>query len=116
MADLTFTKNGFNIENINSVIDNFCTSNNIHSENSFKMQLICEEFLSNILFPNFEGDVEFLINSKDSNTLMTFKYQGADFMNKINETTMLSLKILQNKAKEVNSSTENGITKVEFLV
>lgn len=114
--DIVFNKNSFNIDNVNSELKNFCLTNNIANENLLKMQLVCEEFLSNILFPNFENDVSLTVYRHDEDTILSFAYLGNDYMNKINELTMISLKILENETKEITSNTKDNKTIVNFII
>ena len=113
---LNFSKNNFNIDTINSELKNFCSTNGVSNDNLLKLQLISEEFLSNILFPNFEDEVLMFAQKNDQSIELSFEYKGENYMNKINETTMLSLKILENKTEEIISDTKDGKTSVIFIV
>ena len=114
--ELVFNKNNFNIDTINSELKNFCSANGIDNENLLKMQLVSEEFLSNLLLPNFEDNVKLFVYKQGNDTVLSFEYAGVDYMNKVNETTMISLKILENKTKEITSDTKDNKTIVSFIV
>lgn len=114
--DLTFNKSGFDIEKINSEFKSFCTLNNIRNDVLIRMELVNEEFLSNILFPNYENEIKLSVFQKDNDAVLSYEYSGVDYMNKINETTVVSLKIIQNKTKDIISNTQNGKTTVSFIV
>ena len=81
-----------------------------------KYQLIGEEFLSNMLFPKFDGDINLNIFPKDGNTNISFSYVGENYMNKINQTSILSLKILQKQTKGIDVSAVDDKTIVRFIV
>ena len=112
--DLIFNKNNFNIDMVNLELKNLCSAGD--SENLLKMQLVNEEFLSNILFPNYENDVKLSVYKNERGIVLSYEYSGTNYLNKINESTMISLKILENKAKEVISDTKDGKTKVSFII
>ena len=114
--NLIFNKNNFNIDHINSELKNFCSKNNINNDDLLKTQLISEEFLSNILFPNYQNDVELVVNKQNEDIVLSFNYSGIDYMNKITETTIISLKILENKSKEIQSNTQDDKTTVQFVI
>lgn len=114
--DLVFNKNSFNIDTINSGLNDFCLKNDIENKNLLKMQLVSEEFLSNILFPNFDSDVKLSVYKQDSDIVLLFGYSGVDYMNKVNEATMISLKILEKEAKEIISNTKDGETTIKFII
>ena len=116
MDELVFNKNNFNIKELNSIIEQFCNDNSMNKEKVLNLQLVAEEFLSNILFPNFDKDVSFLVSLSEGNVILSFEYEGVNFMNKINEQTILSLKILRNKAKEIISDTKDNKTNIKFVV
>ena len=50
MDELVFNKNNFNIKELNSIIEQFCNNNSMNKEKVLNLQLVAEEFLSNILF------------------------------------------------------------------
>ena len=114
--NIIFDRRNFDIEKVNSQLKAYCEEREIDNATLLKMQLISEEFLSNILFPNFKGQVEILIFLKGENKILTFEYQGIDYMNKVNEETIMSLKILEKQTEDITSTTINGITKVSFKV
>ena len=114
--DLIFNKNNFNIDSVNLEFKSFCSANNLADEVLLKMQLVNEEFLSNILFPNFENNVKLSVYKKADNAVLSYEYSGNDYMNIISETTMISLKILENKTKEISSNTEDGKVTVSFII
>ena len=116
MADLVFNKNNFDINKINELIAEYCKENNIHGDELMKYQLICEEFLSNMLFPYFDGDINLDISPKDGNTNISFGYVGENYMNRINQTSILSLKILQKQTKGIDVSSLDGKTVISFKV
>ena len=70
MKEVAFSKNDFDVKKINSVIENYCNENNVNEEDVLKVQLVCEEFLSNILFPNFAGEVTFLLDKADNKLML----------------------------------------------
>ena len=80
------------------------------------MQLVCEEFLTNILFPNFQENFELAMRKEDAGVVLSFNYAGLDFMNKINDVTFLAQKIIDNKAKSSKSTTKDNQTVVEFVI
>ena len=116
MINLTFNKNSYDINSINSQLELFCNQNEINREKISKTQLICEEFLSNILFPNYENEVTLSVIQNQENVEISFAYSGDDYLNKVNKSSILSLKILQNQAKEVISNSQNNITNIRFIV
>jgi len=116
MESFTFNKTDFDINKFNLMIENYCKENDILDEISFNIQLICEEFLSNILFPNFDGEVEIFIIKRKEGIVVSFVYADVDFMNKINEQTILSLKILRNKTQKILTENLNNKTIVKFIV
>ncbi len=113
---LTFEKRNYDIAVVNSQIESYCKEKDISDDALLKMQLISEEFLSNILFPNFDGEVTILFFLKDKNRVLSFEYSGADFMKKINETTIISHKLLEKQAKDIISTTIGDITTVSFII
>ena len=114
--ELSFNKSSFDIEKINAGFKSFCSDNNLSNDELLKLELINEEFLSNILFPNYDGEVKLSIVKNDSCVMLSFEYSGADFMNKITDITIVSLKILQNKTKDIITNRSNGQTIVNFIL
>jgi len=114
--NIIFNKYSYDVEKVNSELKNYCTEKEIDNAVLLKMQLISEEFLSNILFPNFDGEVKILIFLKGKNTVLTFEYLGMDYMNNVNETTIISLKLLEKQTEEIISKTVGNCTTVSFLI
>ena len=114
--NIVFDKNGYDIEKINSQLQVYCKEQGIDSNALLKMQLISEEFLTNILFPNYSDEVKILIFLKNENKVLTFEYAGEDYMNNVNETTIISLKLLEKQTDKIISQTVNGITTVSFVI
>ena len=114
--NIVFSKHDYNIDIINSELKEYCEEKGIDKPSLLKMQLISEEFLSNILFPNFDGQVKILIFLKNENKVLTFEYTGKDYMNNINEATVISLKLLEKQTQEIISETIDGITTVSFVI
>ena len=116
MEKLNLKKNDILIKGINAIADNYCSENNIEKANVLKIQLVCEEFLTNILFPNFVDEVEFLISKQDSDIVISFSYEGENYMNKINDAAFLALKLLKNKTKDIITETKDNKTTVQFVI
>ena len=114
--NIVFDKRDFSIEKVNSELNKYCEEKGIDKPSLLKMQLISEEFLSNILFPNFDGEVKILIFLKGENKVLTFEYRGIDYMNNINEKTVISLKILEKQTEKIISQTVNETTTVSFII
>ena len=114
MNKLIFKKNDINTKELNAIIKDYCENSNILTSNLFNIQLICEEFLFNILFPNYSGEVEFSVMQENNLLIMRFIYDGEDYLNKINNSSFLSLKLIKSKSRKIESSTENKKTTVEF--
>ena len=114
--DIIFNKRNYDIVQVNSKLKDYCAEKDIDDAALLKMQLISEEFLSNILFPNFDGEVEILIFLKDKNKVLTFEYSGVDYMKNINEATIISHKLLEKQTEEIISTTINGVTTVSFII
>ncbi len=116
MNNTSFNKNTFDIKILNTIVEDYCKEQLIHEDVVFKVQLITEEFLSNFLFPNFDGEVTFSITKNDGDLILSFEYSGTNFMNRINAQTILSQKILHNKTKEIIVDENNNSTVVKFVV
>ena len=114
--NIVLDKRNFNIEKLNSELNDYCLEKGIDKPSLLKMQLISEEFLSNILFPNFNGEVQILIFLKGENKVLTFEYKGVDYMNNVNEKTIISLKILEKQTEKITSKTINETTTVSFMI
>jgi len=114
--NIVFNKNNYDVEKVNTELQKYCSEKEIDNASLLKMQLISEEFLSNILFPNFDGEVKILIFLKDKNKVLTFEYEGVDYMNKVNEKTLISLKLLEKQAEKIISETINQNTIVSFTI
>ena len=110
--NIIFDKRNYDVETINLQLKTYCDKEDISNASLLKMQLISEEFLANILFPNFDGEVKMLIKN---NTLI-FEYTGVDYMNAISESTIISHKILEKQAQEINSTTLDNVTTVSFVI
>ena len=116
MADFTAEKNTFDMHKLSSELEEYCRVHKIGGYEFSKIQLIAEEYLANILFPNFSGTAEISISQSDESLIISFSYNGADYMNKITDASFLSLKILQNKTKEMKSFEKDGRTFAEFVI
>ena len=114
--NITFNKLTYNIDKINSQLKDYCDKKDISNTALLKMQLISEEFLTNILFPNFDGEVKISIFPKDKNIVLSFEYEGADYMKNINETTIISHKLLEKQTDEIITTTTDNITTVSFVI
>ena len=114
--NIVFDEHSYNIEKVNSYLKDYCEEKGIDNPSLLKMQLISEEFLSNILFPNFDGQVQILIFLKGENKVLTFEYSGVDYMSKINEQTVISLKILEKQTEKIVSKTINEVTTISFII
>ena len=99
--NIVFVKHSYDIETVNSQLKEYCAEKGIDDNTLLKMQLISEEFLTNILFPNFDGEVKILIFLKDKNKVLTFEYKGTDYMKNINDTTIISHKLLEKQSEEI---------------
>ena len=97
-------------------LEEYCSEKGIDNSTLLKMQLISEEFLSNILFPNFDGEVQILIFLKDKNKILTFEYSGIDYMKNVNEVTIISLKLLEKQTEKIITETIGDVTSVSFVV
>lgn len=116
MLNLTFNKDSFDIEKINAELKKFYSQNNLDKEKLLTIELICEEFLSNILFPNFDGEIKMSVSQKDGDLVLSFEYKGINFMNKINEKTIISHKIFRSKTKDIISDTTVNNTSISFVI
>ena len=114
--NIVFDKRSYDAEKINSELKSYCEEKEIKPSTLLKMQLISEEFLANILFPNYDGQIQILIFLKGENKVLTFEYSGINYMNNVNEKTIISLKLLEKQAEEIISKTVNGITTISFVV
>ena len=115
--NITVNKYNYDIEALNLQLKAYCEEKDIDNSALLKMQMISEEFLTNILFPNFDGEIKILVFLKDKNRVLTFEYQGADYMKNINDTTVIAHKLLEKQAKEINTATTmSGVTAVSFVV
>lgn len=114
--NIVFDKYDYNVEAINSKLKEYCTQKDIDDAALLKMQLISEEFLANILFPNFDGEVKILIFLKDKNKVLTFEYKGIDYMKNISEATIISHKLLEKQSEEIITTTINDVTTVSFVI
>lgn len=114
--NIVFDKRNYNVEKVNSELKKYCEEKGISNPVLLKMQLISEEFLSNILFPNFDGEIRILIFLKGNNKVLTFEYSGKDYMNNVNERTIISLKLLEKQTQEIISKTFNETTSVSFII
>ena len=115
MADLTIEKKKFDMKEFIAKFSELLKLKNIDNNNFNKLQLVTEEYLNNILFPNFDGMAEISITNDDKELSLVFTHEGINYMNKITDNNFLSLKILDNKTKEIESNTADGITSVKFI-
>ncbi len=116
MTNFAFDKSSFNIKNFNLLVEDYCLTHKLGQAATLNMQLICEEYLSNILFPNNDKEVNFSITERDNNTVLSFSYNGPDYMKNINDTSFLSLKLLRNRTKDIKTTTQDNRTTIEFVV
>ena len=116
MTNFAFNKSSFDIKNFNLLIEDYCLTHKLGQAAILNMQLICEEFLSNILFPNNEKEVNFSISERDNDKILSFCYIGPDYLKNISDASFLSLKLLRSKTKAINSKTQENKTTVEFVV
>lgn len=116
MVDFILNKNNFNMNDINSKIDDYAKTNNISIDKISKMQVVIEEFLANILFPNFEDETLLSFSKYNNNIVISFSYTGKDFMNKITDESFLSLKLIESKTSSIKSNTKDNKTIVEFTI
>ena len=114
--NIVFDKLNYDIEKVNSQLEKYCIEKGIDETALLKMQLISEEFLSNILFPYFDGEVKILIFLKGDDKVLTFEYSGNDYMKNVNETTIISLKLLEKQTEKIITQTIGDITSVSFVV
>ena len=115
MTDFTIEKKKFDMQELSTKLSELLKLKNIDNKNLNKLQLVAEEYLNNILFPNFEGAVEISVTNDDKELSLIFTHEGINYMNKITDNNFLSLKILDNKTKEIESNTADGITSVKFI-
>jgi len=116
MTECIIEKNSFNIEKINSQIEEYGRLNNINNNKISDIKAVIEEFLSNILFPNFDGGIEFSIVKDERGIVLSFCYSGADYMQKVTDDSFLSLKIIKSKSKEIKSCSKDGRLTIEFIM
>ena len=116
MADFIIEKKNFDMQKLGNELIKYSKLQSLDKSDFTKLQLVTEEYLTNILFPNFEGAVEISISNDNKELTLVFSHNGADYMNKITDASFLSLKILDNKTKEISSSTIDGITSVKFII
>ena len=116
MADFIIEKKSFDMQKLSLELYQYCIAHNISSEGLSKIQLAAEEYLTNILFPNFDGAAEINISKNDDSLKISFSHNGEDFMNKITDISFLSLKILRNKTVSMTSETKDGRTCAEFVL
>ena len=114
--NIVFDKRSYDIEKVNSQLEEYCAEKGIDNSTLLKMQLISEEFLSNILFPNFDGEVKILIFLRDKDKVLTFEYSGIDYMKNVNEETIISLKLLEKQTEDIITKTIGDTTTVSFVV
>ena len=115
--NIVFNKRSYDIEKVNSQLKEYCIEQGVDSSSLLKMQLISEEFLTNILFPKFDGEIKILIFRKDPDKVLTFEYQGADCMKNVSEETIISHKLLEKQTKKINIATSmSGTTTVSFVI
>ena len=115
MTDFKIEKKNFDMQQLTTKLSELLKLKNIDNKNLNKLQLVAEEYINNILFPNFEGAVEISITNDDAELSLIFTHEGMNYMNKITDNNFLSLKILDNKTKEIESNTADGITSVKFI-
>ena len=116
METLTFTKINFDNKTTNDFIENFYNKNNIEKNSLLNVQLVNEEFLSNILFPNYDKDADFYISKEDEGIILSYSYEGDNYMKQINDRTILSLKLLQSKTKGILSKNKGNKTIITFVI
>lgn len=114
--NIIISKNNYNIETINSEFQNYCSEKCIDETILFKMQLISEEFLTNILFPNFDGEVKISTSFEDNNIALIFEYADINYMKNINEATIISHKLIEKQTQEITEETIGNNTKISFII
>ncbi len=114
--NIVFDKRNYDAQKINSQLKAYCSEKGIDNPALLKMQLISEEFLSNILFPNFDEEIKLLIFLNGKNKVLTFEYTGENYMNHVNEATIISHKLLEKQTEEIIATTINGVTTVSFVI
>ena len=114
--NIVFDKKSYDIVKVNSQLKDYCAEKGIDDSILLKMQLISEEFLANILFPNYDGEVKILIFLKNKNKVLTFEYSGANYMKEINDSTFISHKLLQKQTENLIVKTINDVTSVSFII
>ena len=115
MANFIIEKKNFDMQNLSMYISEQLKPQALNGNDFDKLRLVAEEYLTNILFPNFESAVEISVFNDNNELSLAFTYKGADYMGKITDNSLLSLKILDNKTKEIKSNTKDNITSVKFI-
>ena len=115
MADFIIEKKNFDMQKLNTELSEQFKLKGIDSNNFNKLQLVAEEYLANVLFPDFEGSVEISIVNENRELSLIFAHKGTNYINKMTDSNFLSLKILDNKTKEIESYTKDSITFVKFI-
>ena len=114
--NIIFDKHSYNIEKVNLQLKDYCAEQGIDDAALLKMQLISEEFLANILFPNYDGEVKILIFLKGKNKVLTFEYTGIDYMKNISEAIIIPHKLLERQTEEIITKTIGDVTTVSFVI
>ena len=116
----TFTKASLDIFDTNSNIEAFCIKNLLSLNRAYDIQLVFEEFIQNILFPNIEtnNSVDFVLRYYgDSDSMkLQIKYKGENYLENPTDDTQLSATIIKNKTKIIDYSCNDGISSIEFTL
>jgi len=117
---LKYTKQGFDIYGLNSQIESFCLKQCLTMDKVYTVQLVLEEFIINMLFPNLSEDGEFevaLSKSEESDEMqLTVSHHGGNLMQNTSMESQLSLKIIENKTKKMEATREDNTSKVKFTI
>lgn len=115
-----FTQADLDIYKLNSEIEAFCVKNLLTINKAYEIELILEEFIENILFPNLtkhdEVDLSVNLYGDSNETKIDLLYKGKNYMATETDDNMFAIKILQQKSKNIEIATQNNLTKVSFTI
>lgn len=117
--NFSYTKDTIDVFELNTKIENLCLKYCLAMEKAYQIQLILEEYLSNILFPNIgTNSVEISISyiESTSDILIEATHQGTNYMDKVSEDNSLALKIIETQARKIDIESDNQTTKVTFTL
>ncbi len=119
----TFSRN-FNrisadIYKLNSEIEDFCFKNSIDQKTIRTLQLLLEEFVFNLLFQNLSDEksdigIEISINNKEKSVELQICYEGKNYEKYLNDSTIVSQKIIENKTKKIETKENDEKQFVSF--